>query len=100
MDLKKISSIVEEIVFFEYLQKIAGSLVDIQKNKTQINDLFRDYIANKKFYSGGKQLKYIELDDKLKSKVWQQFWNEIGSRYKNFSQVLEETVNKFEKQPV
>lgn len=93
-----INKIADEILFFEFIQKQAGSL-DLKKDYNNVNKMFSEYITNKKFPLNGKQVPYSQLDSKFKEKVWNQFWEEISAN-KSIGRIVEETIQKMLKQPV
>ena len=91
MNFKKMCSIVEEIVFFEYLQKIAGNPI---LNAQLVEKLFREFLEkHKNTFTDIKsrtKVDYSKLPINEQRKVWDQssMRGPAGSRQEYFSVFL------------
>jgi hypothetical protein len=97
MTKESLKKIADEVLMFEYLEKIAG--VDVKKNYKDINKAFNSFISNQLFEYKGKKVPYLELPHAEREKVWDKFWSNIGDQFKTFEKLVDETIDRL-KQPL
>lgn len=89
-----VSSVVDEVLFMDFIQKKADvSKRYLREHYDEINKAFNEYINTKKFPKGQTKVPYRELDQKYKERVWNQFLEMIEKKISPIEEQVKEVID-------